>query len=93
MTKIIINHFSNSNSQYFNIEMTDYALKIPLFFLFRNRLQRERERDITDKIALGLPNTGGNRDEIQYDQRLFNQSKVCMLIYTINCPVSLLFSV
>lgn len=44
----------------------------------RNRLERERERDISEKIALGLPSTSGaNRSgEVQFDQRLFNQSKV-----------------
>jgi len=42
----------------------------------RNRLERERERDISEKIALGLPSTSGARsNEVQFDQRLFNQSK------------------
>uniref|UniRef100_A0A0B6Z4W5 SKI-interacting protein SKIP SNW domain-containing protein n=1 Tax=Arion vulgaris TaxID=1028688 RepID=A0A0B6Z4W5_9EUPU len=42
----------------------------------RNRLQREKERDISEKIALGLPNTGaGGSKETQFDQRLFNQTK------------------
>ena len=40
----------------------------------RNRLQRERERDISEKIALGLPNAG-TREDSMYDQRLFNQSR------------------
>lgn len=44
----------------------------------RNRLERERERDISEKIALGLPSTSGTSKsgEVQFDQRLFNQSKV-----------------
>ncbi|CAH1263739.1 SNW1 [Branchiostoma lanceolatum] len=41
----------------------------------RTKLQRERERDVTEKIALGLPHVGGGTGETQYDQRLFNQSK------------------
>jgi SNW domain-containing protein 1 len=41
----------------------------------RNQLQKEKERDISEKIALGLPNTGYNTGEIQYDSRLFNSSK------------------
>ncbi|XP_005110507.1 SNW domain-containing protein 1 [Aplysia californica] len=42
----------------------------------RNRLQRDKERDISEKIALGMPNTGaGGSRETQFDQRLFNQSK------------------
>jgi len=41
----------------------------------RNLLQKEKERDISEKIALGLPNTGYKTGEIQYDSRLFNSSK------------------
>merc|ERR1712223_1474371 len=41
----------------------------------RNRLQKEKERDISEMIALGKPNTGaGGSRETQFDQRLFNQS-------------------
>lgn len=41
----------------------------------RSKLQRERERDISEQIALGMPaktNTGG---EALFDQRLFNTTK------------------
>lgn len=41
----------------------------------RSRIQKERERDISEKIALGLPDTRANQDA-QFDQRLYNQSKV-----------------
>ncbi|ESO11373.1 hypothetical protein HELRODRAFT_104662 [Helobdella robusta] len=42
----------------------------------RNRLQKERERDISEKIALGMPNPGNRgNDDAMFDQRLFNQSK------------------
>lgn len=41
----------------------------------RSRLQRERNRDISEKIALGVPNTRAAGDDMQFDQRLFNQSK------------------
>ncbi|KAL8576199.1 SNW domain-containing protein 1 [Nucella lapillus] len=42
----------------------------------RNKLQKARERDISEKIALGLPNTGaGTSSETQFDSRLFNTSK------------------
>ncbi|XP_033115935.1 SNW domain-containing protein 1-like [Anneissia japonica] len=41
----------------------------------RNKLQRERERDISEKIALGVPNVGNRSDDLQFDQRLFNQDK------------------
>ncbi|KAF4532865.1 hypothetical protein B566_EDAN001468 [Ephemera danica] len=42
----------------------------------RTKLQRERERDISEQIALGLPARGPNTSgETQFDQRLFNQSK------------------
>jgi SNW domain-containing protein 1 len=40
----------------------------------RTQLQKEKERDVSEKIALGLPNTGYNTGEIQYDSRLFNSS-------------------
>jgi SNW domain-containing protein 1 len=41
----------------------------------RTALQKDKERDISEKIALGLPNTGFNTGEIQFDSRLFNGSK------------------
>lgn len=41
----------------------------------RSKLERQRERDISEQIALGLPNARVSTGETQYDQRLFNQSK------------------
>uniref|UniRef100_A0A0N5CF19 SKIP_SNW domain-containing protein n=1 Tax=Strongyloides papillosus TaxID=174720 RepID=A0A0N5CF19_STREA len=41
------------------------------------RLKREQERDISEKIALGLPNTrnnGAGTGEVQFDSRLFGKS-------------------
>lgn len=40
----------------------------------RSKLQRERERDISEQIALGLPAKTGT-GEAQFDQRLFNTTK------------------
>jgi SNW domain-containing protein 1 len=43
----------------------------------RSKLERNRERDISEQIALGLPakaSQGGASDSI-FDSRLFNQSK------------------
>ncbi|XP_008503409.1 SNW domain-containing protein 1 [Calypte anna] len=40
----------------------------------RSKLQRNENRDISEVIALGVPNPRPSND-IQYDQRLFNQSK------------------
>ncbi|CAI5764322.1 SNW domain-containing protein 1 [Podarcis raffonei] len=40
----------------------------------RSKLQRNENRDISEVIALGVPNPRTS-SEIQYDQRLFNQSK------------------
>ncbi|XP_068004761.1 SNW domain-containing protein 1 [Melanerpes formicivorus] len=40
----------------------------------RSKLQRNENRDISEVIALGVPNPKPS-NEIQYDQRLFNQSK------------------
>ncbi|TGZ69802.1 hypothetical protein CRM22_003527 [Opisthorchis felineus] len=40
------------------------------------RAQKDKERDISEQIALGLPNPRVNADgEAQFDQRLFNQSR------------------
>lgn len=41
----------------------------------RSKLERERERDISEQIALGMANPRTNPNEVQYDQRLFNQNK------------------
>ncbi|XP_051908294.1 SNW domain-containing protein 1 [Hippocampus zosterae] len=40
----------------------------------RSKLQRDQDRDISELIALGVPNPR-TTSEAQYDQRLFNQSK------------------
>ncbi|GIX85116.1 SNW domain-containing protein 1 [Caerostris darwini] len=40
----------------------------------RNKLEKQRERDISEQIALGLPNTRAS-NELQFDQRLFNSTK------------------
>lgn len=41
----------------------------------RSKLERQRERDISEQIALGMANPKVNANEVQFDQRLFNQSK------------------
>ncbi|RWS30399.1 SNW domain-containing protein 1-like protein, partial [Leptotrombidium deliense] len=41
----------------------------------RSKLERQRERDISEQIALGLANPRASTSEVQFDQRLFNQSK------------------
>uniref|UniRef100_A0A182SXM3 SKI-interacting protein SKIP SNW domain-containing protein n=1 Tax=Anopheles maculatus TaxID=74869 RepID=A0A182SXM3_9DIPT len=41
----------------------------------RSKLQRERERDISEQIALGMPAKTNLAGESQFDQRLFNTSK------------------
>ncbi|KAK3922446.1 Puff-specific protein Bx42 [Frankliniella fusca] len=41
----------------------------------RSKLQRERERDISEQIALGMPAKTIAGGEAQFDQRLFNSSK------------------
>ncbi|NWW50726.1 SNW1 protein, partial [Pedionomus torquatus] len=40
----------------------------------RSKLQRNENRDISEVIALGVPNPRPS-NELQYDQRLFNQTK------------------
>ncbi|MFH4974650.1 hypothetical protein AB6A40_001359 [Gnathostoma spinigerum] len=39
------------------------------------RLKRGKERDISEKIALGLPDARTRSNETQFDQRLFDQTK------------------
>ncbi|GBM08550.1 SNW domain-containing protein 1 [Araneus ventricosus] len=40
----------------------------------RNKLEKQRERDISEQIALGMPNARPS-NELQFDQRLFNSTK------------------
>nr|CAD7608405.1 unnamed protein product [Timema genevievae] len=40
-----------------------------------SKLQRDRERDISEQIALGMPAKNVPGGEAQFDQRLFNTSK------------------
>lgn len=46
-----------------------------LFTFNRSKLQRDKERDISEQIALGLASAPPSQ-EAMFDQRLFNQSKV-----------------
>lgn len=41
----------------------------------KSKLTRDRERDISEKVALGMASTGAGTGELMYDQRLFNQDK------------------
>uniref|UniRef100_A0A8C4PY91 SNW domain-containing protein 1 n=1 Tax=Eptatretus burgeri TaxID=7764 RepID=A0A8C4PY91_EPTBU len=41
----------------------------------RSKLQRDQDRDISEQIALGQPNARLNNNEVQYDQRLFGQTR------------------
>ncbi|XP_038075195.1 SNW domain-containing protein 1-like [Patiria miniata] len=41
----------------------------------RAKFDKQKERDISEKIALGLPNAGGRADDMQHDHRLYNTSK------------------
>ncbi|MCL7032256.1 hypothetical protein MKW94_008261 [Papaver nudicaule] len=43
----------------------------------KSKITRDRDRDVSEKVALGVANTGaaGRGGEIMYDQRLFNQEK------------------
>jgi SNW domain-containing protein 1 len=59
----------------------------------RTQLQKDKERDVSEKIALGMPNTGANTGEVQFDSRLFSSAKV--RIFACNCHSNggLLFNV
>lgn len=41
----------------------------------KSKITRDRDRDISEKMALGMANTGAGGGELTYDQRLFNQEK------------------
>ncbi|KAI3771444.1 hypothetical protein L6452_02608 [Arctium lappa] len=42
----------------------------------KSKITRDRDRDISEKVALGMASAGGSRGgEVMYDQRLFNQEK------------------
>lgn len=41
----------------------------------KSKITRDRDRDVSEKIALGMANTTGGTGEVAYDQRLFNQEK------------------
>lgn len=41
----------------------------------RSKLEKQRERDISEQIALGLPGAKAGSGELQFDQRLLNQTK------------------
>ncbi|XP_074583999.1 SNW/SKI-interacting protein A [Curcuma longa] len=42
----------------------------------KSKITRDRDRDISEKVALGMANIGAGRTgEVMYDQRLFNQDK------------------
>ncbi|CAL9761929.1 unnamed protein product [Musa acuminata subsp. burmannicoides] len=42
----------------------------------KSKITRDRDRDISEKVALGMANVGAGRaGEVMYDQRLFNQDK------------------
>ncbi|KDP24092.1 hypothetical protein JCGZ_25749 [Jatropha curcas] len=42
----------------------------------KSKITRDRDRDISEKVALGMASTGAGRGgEVMYDQRLFNQEK------------------
>lgn len=41
----------------------------------KSKITRDRDRDISEKVALGMASVGAGRGEVMYDQRLFNQDK------------------
>ena len=50
----------------------------------RNKIERNKDRDVSEKIALGLP-TGAPSQDSLFDQRLFNQSKVSVHLQVKYC--------
>ncbi|KAG8380796.1 hypothetical protein BUALT_Bualt06G0053800 [Buddleja alternifolia] len=41
----------------------------------KSKITRDRDRDISEKVALGMASAGARGGEVMYDQRLFNQEK------------------
>ncbi|XP_050219923.1 SNW/SKI-interacting protein-like [Mercurialis annua] len=41
----------------------------------KSKITRDRDRDISEKVALGMASAGPGRGEVMHDQRLFNQEK------------------
>ena len=41
----------------------------------KSKITRDRDRDVSEKVALGMASTGASKGEVMYDQRLFNQEK------------------
>ncbi|KAI4377765.1 hypothetical protein MLD38_015343 [Melastoma candidum] len=41
----------------------------------KSKITRDRDRDISEKVALGMASTAGKSGEVMYDQRLFSQDK------------------
>ncbi|XP_071686160.1 SNW/SKI-interacting protein A-like [Rutidosis leptorrhynchoides] len=41
----------------------------------KSKITRDRDRDIGEKVALGMASGGSRGGEVMYDQRLFNQEK------------------
>ncbi len=47
-----------------------------LYFFYRTQLQKAKERDVSELIALGMPNPTNKAIETQFDSRLFNADQV-----------------
>ena len=43
---------------------------------------RDKDRDISEKIALGMPSNSGTQESM-YDQRLFNKSQVSVSFHSL----------
>ncbi|KAF8092652.1 hypothetical protein N665_0407s0029 [Sinapis alba] len=41
----------------------------------KRKISRDRDRDVSERVALGMAYTGGKGEEVMCDQRLFNQEK------------------
>lgn len=52
----------------------------------RSKLDREKDRDVTEKIALGMPSKTVTQESV-FDQRLFNQSQVRNILEIVHYAV------
>ena len=76
----------NPNDQFYKHNVNSFELCTITGVFCRSKLQRDRERDVTEKIALGMAGGGSQSHEALYDQRLFNQNKV-MIFDDLLCEI------
>lgn len=55
--------------------VVDESLMLTSVCVCRSKLDRDKERDVTEQIALGVPSKVQAGNDSMFDQRLFGQTK------------------